>query len=143
MLAHLYNTYAVISNADWLTNNKRFCEAYAPNNHIKVLWRQIDDVVAYTDAGSTPYSTKQVVNNVYQLVFNTGIFAVDCREWNKRAKDDKMLPHIKFFSPPPTGSGAYQFKMRRVPPTAPRTMPPQTWTTGTSVKRRSKRSQTR
>ena len=97
MLAHLYNTYAVISNADWLTNNKRFCEAYAPNNHIKVLWRQIDDVVAYTDAGSTPYSTKQVVNNVYQLVFNTGIFTENCREWNKRAADDKMLPHLKVF----------------------------------------------
>ena len=28
LLTHLYETYAVISNADWLTNENCFCEAY-------------------------------------------------------------------------------------------------------------------
>ena len=97
LLTHLYETYAVISNADWLANDKRFREAYSPNAPIEVYWRQIDDAVAYTNAGSTPYSSKQVVDNVYQLVFNTGIFVADCREWNKRTADDKTLPHIKVF----------------------------------------------
>ena len=45
----------------------------------------------------TPYSTKQVVKNAYQLVFNTGIFVSDCWEWNKRAAVDKTLPHLKVF----------------------------------------------
>ena len=30
-------------------------------------------------------------------MFNTGIFATDCREWNKRAADVKTLPHLKVF----------------------------------------------
>ena len=79
LLTHLYKTYSVISNADWLANDKRFCEAYAPTFPIEVAWRHIDDAVAYANAGSTPYSNKQVVDNAYQLVFNTGIFAADCR----------------------------------------------------------------
>ena len=79
LIAHLYKTYAVISNADWLTNDKRFRKAYTPNVPIEVAWRQIDDTVAYADAGSTPYSNKKVVDNAYQLVFNTGIFAAYCQ----------------------------------------------------------------
>ena len=37
------------------------------------------------------------MDNAYQLVFNTGIFAADCREWNQRASDNKTLPHLKVF----------------------------------------------
>ena len=77
----------MISNADCITNNKRFYKAYAPTVPIKVFWRQIDDAVAYANAGSTPYSTKKLVDNTYQLIFNTGIFAEDCRGWNKRAAE--------------------------------------------------------
>ena len=89
--------YAVISNANWLENNKRFPEPYSPSVTIEVAWRQIDDAVAYADSGLTPYSNKQVTDNVCQLVFNTGIFAADFREWNQRASDNKALPHLKVF----------------------------------------------
>ena len=30
-------------------------------------------------------------------MFNTGIFAADCREWNQRPSDNKTLPHLKVF----------------------------------------------
>ena len=64
---------------------------------IEVAWRQIDDAVAYADAGSTTYSSKHVMNNAYQLMFNTSIFLEDCRECNKRAADNKMPSHLKVF----------------------------------------------
>ena len=73
-------TAAIISNADWLTNNKRFCEAYAPTNPISVVWRKIYDALAYPDIGSTPYSMKQVMDNAYQLVFNKVFFVADFRD---------------------------------------------------------------
>ena len=97
LLTYLYKTYAVIFNADWLTNDKRFRNTYASTKPIEVVGRNIDDAVAYTNAGSTPYSTKQVVDNAYQLIFNTGIFVADCWEWNKRAADNKTLPRLKGF----------------------------------------------
>ena len=37
------------------------------------------------------------MDNAYQLIFNMGIFTADSREWNKRAADDKTLPHLKVF----------------------------------------------
>ena len=61
LLIHLYKTYTVISNEDWLAKYKRLCKSYAPTNPIDIFWRQINDAVAYADAGSTPYLPKQVV----------------------------------------------------------------------------------
>ena len=37
MITHFYATYAVITNSDWITNNKRFYKAYAPTDPIKVV----------------------------------------------------------------------------------------------------------
>ena len=75
MLTHIYATYVVITNANWIANNNHFCKDYAPTNPIKVIWWQINDAVEYANAGSTPYSSKQFIDNTYQLVFSTGIFA--------------------------------------------------------------------
>ena len=36
LLTHIYETYAVISNAQWLANDKRFREAYSPTGPIEV-----------------------------------------------------------------------------------------------------------
>ena len=130
LLTHLYKTYAVISNSDWLANDKRFCEAYSPTVPIEVAWRHIDDAVAYADAGSTPYSSKQVVENAYQLVFNTGIFVADCREWNKRAANENMLPHLKVFF-----AATHREWRLLIRNETPHTTPPHTCTMGISNKR--------
>ena len=37
LLTHLYKTYDVISNVDWLAKYKRFREAYAPTDPIEVV----------------------------------------------------------------------------------------------------------
>ena len=136
LLTHIYKTYTVISNAEWLANDKRFREPYLPTVPIEVAWRKIDDALAYSDAGSMPYSSKQVVENLYQLVFDTGIFAADCCEWNNRAANDKTLPNLKVFLWPHTGSGASRFETIPALPTAPHTTPLHTWTTGTCNKMR-------
>ena len=90
----MYETYAFISNVDWITKYKRFREAYAPTDPTKVVRKHIDEAVAYADSGSMSYSKKEVVDNTYQIVFYTGIFAADCREWDKRVADNKTLPHL-------------------------------------------------
>ena len=136
LLTHLYETYAVISNSDWLANDKRFRKAYAPTVPIEITWRKIDDAVAYAEAGSTPYSNKQVVDNAYQLVFNTGIFAADFWEWNKRAADEKKIPHLKVFFAAAHREWRLLIQTIQVPPTAPHTTPPQTRVKGTSNNRR-------
>ena len=70
--------HVITANADWIANDKGFRETYDPTNPIKVVWRNIYNATVYANAGSTPYSIKQVIDNTYQLLFNTGVFAADC-----------------------------------------------------------------
>ena len=97
LLTNIYATYAVILNADWFENDKRFREPCSPSVLIEVAWQQINNVVAYADSGSKPYSSKQTRDKTYQLVFNTGIFTADCWEWIQRTADNKTLPDLKTF----------------------------------------------
>ena len=97
LLTHLYVIYDVIINAEYLANDKRVCKGYAPTNPTKVIWRHIDDAVTYGDAGSMPYSIKQVIDNIYHLLFNTGEFVADFWEWNKRAVGIKNAPPSQSF----------------------------------------------
>ena len=46
LLTHIYETYAVIYNSEWLVKDKRFCKAYTPTDPIRVVWHHIDDAVA-------------------------------------------------------------------------------------------------
>ena len=95
MLIHLYKTYMVITNTNWIENDKRSREAYDPIESITLVWWQIDNTVAYANAGSTSYYNKQVVDNTYQIVFNTGVLTADCWTWNKRKEEDKNLPQLE------------------------------------------------
>ena len=36
LITHLYKTYPIIYNTDWLVNDKRFREAYTPTDPIEV-----------------------------------------------------------------------------------------------------------
>ena len=38
-----------------------------------------------------------MIDNALQLVFNPGVSAADCWEWNKQAVREKNLPHLKVF----------------------------------------------
>ena len=126
LLTHLYATYTVITNTDYLTNNKCFCKAYAPTSPIEVVWQQIYDSVMYTNSGATPYSSKQVIDNAYQLILNS----------NNWAAGDKPSPISKCFLPYLTGGGASCFKTRRVLPMEWRTRLAQKRTMGASTKTR-------
>ena len=50
LLTHIYETHAVISNADWLANENRFRKPYYTTVPIKVACQKIDNAVAYTNS---------------------------------------------------------------------------------------------
>ena len=77
MLAHLYLSYANISDGDLEDNDKRMRANYDVNQPMEVLIEQIDDAVDIAAAADKPYSVEQVVTAAYNLVFKTDMFAND------------------------------------------------------------------
>ena len=83
LLTHLYSTYAKISPGDLEKNEKRMQTPYDANRPIELLFKQIEDAVAYADHGQAPISTIQTTNRAYTLIFDTGLFADKCKEWKR------------------------------------------------------------
>ena len=84
ILRHLYTQYANITAADLAANDVAMKSPYDVNMPIENLFKQIQSAVEFATAGSTPYSPAQVLAVAYQLVFQTGIFADDCKIWKRR-----------------------------------------------------------
>ena len=97
LLTHLFATYAQISPGDLATNESRMTRDYDPNLPIETLFLQIEDAVAYADHGNDPIPAVTVTNRAYNLVFKTGIFLDDCRDWKRLPALQKTWIEFKAF----------------------------------------------
>ena len=95
ILAHLYTNYTKITPADLDNNDQAMKQPCNVNQPIEVLYKQIKDAIEFADMGQTPYSRKQVLNIVYQLVYRTGIFADNCKIWKSQPAIYKTWPQFK------------------------------------------------
>ncbi len=94
-LTHLYQAYANINAADVQANDMAMKAGYDVNLPIETLFRQIENAIDYASAGNTPYTPAQVLAIAYQIVFQTGIFADDCRDWKRQPTVYKTWPQFK------------------------------------------------
>ncbi len=95
ILDHLYAQYARISASDLQDNDVTFKKPYDPNLPIETLFDQIENCIDFAAAGLSPYSTEQVTNNAYQLIFATGMFFDDCKIWKRRDAAYKTWDQFK------------------------------------------------
>jgi hypothetical protein len=95
ILTHLLTYYAMIAPTELTQNYERLNAPYDTNQPINTLFQQIQDARAFAVAGGQPYGVAMIVNVVYTLVFNTGLFPDACRAWQSRAIASKTWAHFK------------------------------------------------
>ncbi len=93
--SHLYQAYANITPADVQANDSHMKAGYDVNLPIETLFKQIENAIDYASAGNTPYTPAQVLTIAYQILFQTGIFADDCRDWKRQTEAYKTWPQFK------------------------------------------------
>ena len=59
-------------------------QPYDPSCPIKVLFDQIEDAINYAAAGKVAFTTQQIANTAYNLVYDTGVFIDECKVWRKK-----------------------------------------------------------
>jgi hypothetical protein len=95
LLTHLLTYYAMIVPTELTQNYELLNAHYDPNQPIETLFQQVQDAGAFAVAGGHPYGAAMIVNVVYTLVFNTGLFPDECRVWQSRAIAGKMWEQFK------------------------------------------------
>jgi hypothetical protein len=79
LLTHLLTYYAIIAPTELTQNYERLNTPYDPNQPIENLFQHIQDARAFAVAGGQPYGDAMIVNVVFKLLFNTGLFPAACR----------------------------------------------------------------
>jgi hypothetical protein len=97
LLTRLLTYYAMIAPTELTQNYERLNAPYDPNQPIETLFQQIQDDRAFAVAGGQPYGAAMIVNVVYTLVFNKGLFPDACRAWQSRAIAGKTWAQFKLY----------------------------------------------
>ena len=84
LLDHLYTNYGQISDFDLEENEKRMKTKYDPSLPIDTLFKQIENAVEFAIHGNAPFTPRQIVNTAFLLLFATGAYEDDCKEWKRR-----------------------------------------------------------
>ena len=95
LLAHLYATYAKITDCDLEENKETMTATYDVNLPIETLYKRIEECVQYAAAGNTPFTAAQVVSTAFRTVQKTGMFTDDCKIWKRLPALNKTWAQFK------------------------------------------------
>ena len=97
LLTHLYTVYAKISAANLKENTSRIKIPYDVNLPIETFFDQIEVTVEFAGAGNSPFTSVQVVNTAYNVIFSTGIFNDNCKIWKRKPITEKNWTSFKTY----------------------------------------------
>lgn len=95
ILQHLTATYGILTPRQIIANGEAFRAPYDPTLPIEDLYERIDLAVETAADSGAPYTAPQIVQNGYQIMFNTGLFPDACREWKRRPAIEKTWPNFQ------------------------------------------------
>ena len=97
MMNHLWATYGEIKPEDLDQNLKNMTTPWHPTSPIETLFLQIDDGIAFASAGDSPIDDNTAVRIIYNIIADTGVFELPCRDWRAKPRNDKTLANFKRF----------------------------------------------
>ena len=95
LLGHLYTTYGRMTPMDLNANDQRFKTAYDTNQPFETFVQQVEDAMDFADAAGQAYTATQIVNNAYNIMFNTNMFVDACRDWRRKPANDCTWANFK------------------------------------------------
>ena len=95
ILTHLYDNYGQITAMDLDENERMMKQRYDPNQPIDILFKQIEMAVEFATTGNSPFTARQIVNTAFILVYATGVYDEECRDWKRRAVATQTWANFK------------------------------------------------
>ena len=95
ILHHLFKNYGNITPLELEDNNTKMRSNWEPNSPFDCLIKQIEDGQDYAEDGGQPYTTKQLLCIAYTLVFKTGLYFKECKQWNNCPATEKTWANFK------------------------------------------------
>ena len=94
LLAYLFETYGKITPEDVIANEKKLIEDWDGNEAFEVIIERVNNCIDFANEAGRDYTDKQIMDRVFVIVANTGLYADDLKIWKKRPEDEKSWPEF-------------------------------------------------
>ena len=91
MLAHLTNTYGIITPDQIAENNNKLDAPWNPDDPIEDLWTRIRDCRRFAEDAQEIISEAHAVRSTLAIIEGTGLFSEAIRDWRKRPRNEWTL----------------------------------------------------
>ena len=95
ILNHLFENYGNITPLECEDNDTKMRSNWDPNSPFDCLIKQIEDGQDYAEDGGQPYTTEQLLCIAYTLVFKTGLYFKECKQWNNHSATEQTWANFK------------------------------------------------
>jgi hypothetical protein len=95
IINHLFESYGGITPVELEKNDARIRAPYNVTEPFEKFVSQIEDSVAFAEAGQAPITVQQVLVIGYNILFATGAFKDECKEWRRMDAAFKTWPRMK------------------------------------------------
>jgi hypothetical protein len=89
ILTHLWDTWGSITQIELDANALRMGAPWNPPTPIDKLFAQLDDGIRFATAGKDKPSDPTVIRLGYNIIHQTGLFEIPCRDWRNKPEADK------------------------------------------------------
>jgi hypothetical protein len=95
MLNYFFTNYGSIAPEDLDRNFESMHNARDPQQPVETLFKQIQNVADYYEAGGAPIGETHQISVEYTKIFTTGSFMSTYRHWNEKEDGDKTCVNFK------------------------------------------------
>ena len=95
ILNYLMINYGFLTPRELSKNDTNFRKQWDPNTPFEALINQIENSQEIATDGNQPYTAAQILSNAYNLVYGSGLFFEDCKQWNILPAADKTWENFK------------------------------------------------
>jgi hypothetical protein len=97
IIAFLFQAYGQLTPQKLIDNQMAMNAPWDPNTPFETLIEQIEDAMEIADAASQAFTEAQILTLAYTLVYNTGLYFDECKEWKAKPAPDKTWDNFKMF----------------------------------------------
>ena len=95
IITHLFTEYEQVENQDLVGNFSKLSEPWDANRPFQELVQQVQEIQEFANDGGGTIADEDIVNTIYTLVYDTGMFYYDCDKWDNKQRDEKTWANFQ------------------------------------------------
>jgi uncharacterized protein with HEPN domain len=95
VLEQVFSDWGQVTQQDMVANRNRLHEEWDPSRPFSDLIQRVQEIEEYATDGQRPIRENDIVDAIYTVIYNTGVYFDDCVEWDDKPATAKTWPNFK------------------------------------------------